>query len=50
MKTVDTHPTKIIFLMFFHLFLIQVIGRLEIGGEGCEGPQLAHWKEIQVRN
>ena len=30
--------------------LIQVIGRLELGGEGCEGPELAHWKEIQVTN
>merc|ERR1712066_390695 len=26
----------------------EVIGRLELGGEGCEGPELAHWKEIQA--
>ena len=25
-----------------------MIGRLELGGDGCEGPELAHWKEIQV--
>merc|ERR1711953_947412 len=26
----------------------EVIGRLELGGDGCEGPELAHWKEIQA--
>lgn len=26
----------------------EVIGRLELGGEGCDGPELAHWKEIQA--
>lgn len=26
----------------------EVIGRLELGGENCEGPELAHWKEIQA--
>jgi len=26
----------------------EVIGRLELGGESCEGPELAHWKEIQA--
>ena len=30
------------------LTVVQVIGRLELGGEGCQGPELAHWKEIQV--
>ena len=30
--------------------VLQVIGRLELGGEGSEGPELAHWKEIQVTN
>lgn len=26
----------------------EVIGRLELGGEACQGPELAHWKEIQA--
>ena len=26
----------------------QVIGKLELGGEGSEGSQLHHWTEIQV--
>merc|ERR1719410_11742 len=26
----------------------EVIGRLELGGPSCEGPELAHWKEIQA--
>ena len=30
--------------------VVQVIGRLELGGEACQGPELAHWKEIQVTN
>ena len=28
----------------------QVIGKLELGGEGSEGSQLHHWTEIQVFN
>jgi hypothetical protein len=26
----------------------EVIGRLELGGDNCDGPELAHWKEIQA--
>ena len=37
-----------VFVIYILRNFIQVIGRLELGGEGCEGPELAHWKEIQV--
>ncbi len=28
--------------------VFQVIGRLDLGGERCEGSALHHWEEIQT--
>ena len=33
-------------IFFIHDFLLQVVGRLDLGGEKCTGTALHHWNEV----